>query len=649
MCVDSALPHLDRPFDYSIPGSLADIVTVGSRVRVRFAGRLVSAVVVKIVDASDFAGKLTPIHSSAGIASFTEAAIELAQAVARRYGGSLWDVLRLMAPPRVAGLEGRDWSGPAGVVQRYSDAAGLAATDAIALDVAELARGARVVWQALPEPSRGSATAVGALAAAAAAAAARDQSAIIAVPDARALLALETELARIGLRRWSVRAGGEVAVLDSDDGANARYGSYLAAMHGLARVVIGTRPVALQPVPSLGFIALWDDGSPTFDDPHAPYWNARTVAAWRAELEGAGMLIASYSPSVEALALVDHGWASLAAPSRTDARATAPAIEVLGDEKRTAEGASGWHWMPGSVWRAVRTAVKDGPVAIVVPRAGYVRAVACAQCGEWAECREVIDGAPCGGGLRQDHVTGPLVCRDCGTAQHDWHCSHCQGRRIKQVRQGVERIAEQVRAMAKETPVAISSGATGVLGDAAVTEGFIVATPGAVPAVPGGYAAAVVIGAEAPASGGLGGEAKAVRWWLTVAALVRGRSEGGRVYLVGALPDSARRALETWDPLTAARDALAERAELNLPPVRRSIQLTGPPHALILALSVSVEGERLERHTEAMTSTTKDGALLLVTRRSAQAIIDALRERQVAMSRAGDEPFRMRVDGPLTI
>ena len=632
---------------------MADVVTVGSRVRVRFAGRLVSAVVVQLADGSDFAGKLTPIHSSAGVASFTPRAIELAQAVARRYGGSLWDVLRLMAPPRVASLEDRDWSGPSGVDARYTEAsqetASAADGVAAALNIDQLSRGARVVWQALPEPGRGAGTPVRALAAAAAAAAAKQQSAILAVPDARAVAAVEVELARLGLRRWTVRGGGEVAVLDSDDGANARYGSYLAAMHGLARIVLGTRPVALQPVPSLGFVAIWDDGSPTYDDPHAPYWNARAVAAWRADLEGAGMLIASYAPTVESIALAEHGWAELAIPDRAVVRAAAPTVEVLGDDKRTAEGASGWHWMPGSVWRSAREAVKRGPVVIVVPRAGYVRAVACAQCGAWAQCREIIDGAQCGGTLRQDHVTAPLVCRDCSTPQPDWHCANCQGRRIKQVRQGVERIAEQVRAMAKETDVAISSGATGVLADGAVASGFIVATPGAVPAVPGGYVAAVVIGAEAPTTGGLGAEVRAVRWWLGVAALVRPRAEGGRVSLVGALPDAARRALETWDPLTAAQEALAERNELGLPPARRSIQLTGPQHAITLALSVSVEGERLERHREATVSSTKDGALLLVRRRSAQSIIDALRVRQVELSRDGDEGFRMRIDGPLNL
>lgn len=644
MCVDSALPHLDRPFDYSVPGALVDVVKVGTRVRVRFAGRLINAVVIALGEASAFEGALAPINSAARLPSYTPRAIELAQSMARRYGGSLWDVLRLMAPPRVASLESRDWTKVSLDLQAYIDARdALADVDAPALDLDALAAGARIVWQALPDAQRPSGTPARALVAPAVAVAALDQSSIVIVPDGRSLRAVETALADVGLRRWTARSGGHVAVLDADDGANARYAAYLAAMHGHVRLVVGTRPVSLQPVPELGFVAIWDEGSPNFDDPHAPYYNARAVAAMRADFTGAGMLLAAYSPSIEALALVEHGWAEAAVPSREQVRAAAPVIEAISDDKRSAEGASGWHWMPGSVWRSVREAVTTGPVAIVVPRAGYVRAVACARCGEWAVCRE------CGGMLRQDHVSAPLTCRDCGREQPDWHCAQCQGRRIKQVRQGVERVAEQVTAMAPGVHVHVSSGATGVIADGVVESGIVVATPGAVPAVAGGYAHAVVVGADAPAAGGLGAEAKAVRWWLGVAALVRDRGHGGRMTLVGALPDQARRALETWDPMAAAREALAERTELGLPPARRTILLTGTAPAITLALSVSVEGERIERHRDVSATAVKDGALLLVSRRAAQPVIDTLRAREIELSRQGQDTFRMRVDGPVDV
>jgi primosomal protein N' (replication factor Y) len=39
--VDTPLSHLDRLFDYAVPESLSADAVAGSRVRVRFAGRLV--------------------------------------------------------------------------------------------------------------------------------------------------------------------------------------------------------------------------------------------------------------------------------------------------------------------------------------------------------------------------------------------------------------------------------------------------------------------------------------------------------------------------------------------------------------------------------------------------------------------------------
>lgn len=645
VCVDSALPHLDRPFDYAIPDKLVDTVAVGSRVRVRFAGRLVGGVVTALSGSTDFEGSLTPIHSSAGTPSFTPEAIAFAGAVARRYGGGLWDVLRLMAPPRVAAVESREWGAPAGddaLLAVAADALAPAAA-ALRLPTDQLSRGARLVWDAVPAADRSHGLPVDALLAPAVRLAAQGQSAVVVLPDARAVSAAADSLTRAGLRRWTTRSGGHFTVLQAEDGAQSRYASYLAAMHGEARIVIGTRAAVLQPVPALGLLVIWDDGAPIYDEPHAPYPHARTLAAMRADEAGAGVLIAGYAPSVDAMALVAHGWAERAAADRTLARTLTPLIDPVDAERRSIEGASGWHWMPGSVWRRARAALERGPVGIVVPRAGYVRATACARCDTWAECPD------CGGALRKDGSTAPLRCGDCGREHPDWHCPECHARATKQLRQGVERIAEQVHAMAGDTPVAVSAGAVGTLPDGAVSEGLVVATPAALPAVAGGYACIVIVGADTPAGGALGAELQALRWWLGIAALARPRGDGGEVIAVGDLPPSVRSALVGWAGGDAARDAYAERADLGLPPYRRAIRLWGEPAVITLALSVPVEGERIERHRDVTVLPAPDGATLLVTRRVAGPLVDTLRLRQQELSRTGEGELRMRVDAPLEV
>src|ERR1700761_4109662 len=98
-----SLPHLDRPFDYLVPESMAADAQPGSRVRVRFAGQLTGGFVLDRRDSSEHEGKLGYLERvvSPEIVLTPELA-GLARAVADRYGGTMADVLRLAIPPRHA-------------------------------------------------------------------------------------------------------------------------------------------------------------------------------------------------------------------------------------------------------------------------------------------------------------------------------------------------------------------------------------------------------------------------------------------------------------------------------------------------------------------------------------------------------------------
>ncbi|WP_084126558.1 hypothetical protein [Demequina sp. NBRC 110054] len=632
--IDSPLPHLDAPFDYLIPDKL-DRVEQGYRVRVPFAGRLVNAVVMAVIDRSDFEGRLLEVRSAAYAPSYTPSSLRLAEALAQRSCGSTWDVLRLMAPPRVAAVEKRapDTEVDLGRLRAAADALG--AADRLHHDAREPRR---VVRQSLPDPESPGSTAARELAADAVRAAATGRgSALIVVPDARAVAAVASVLRDAGLERWTSRGGGDFAVLDADDGPNVRYGQYLAALRGEVGLVVGTRPSVMQPVPRLAHLALWDDGHTAYEDPHAPYLHARTIANMRAESEGCDLVVAGYVPSIEAVALTAHHWATLEQPDTEALRTRTATIDLWDDERRAHDGPAGRHWMPPGVWRRVTEALAAGPVAVVVPRAGYVQATACARCDAWAECRE------CGGSLSLPAQGADPVCTSCGRTQVDWHCPECHGNRLAQRRQGVARVAEQLGAMASGVQVMVSSASSGVVPDGAVPGGLVVAVPGAIPAVPGGYAHVVVVDAAAPASG-LGGEVVALRHWLVAAAHARSRAAGGGVSIVGELPALTARALRTWRAADAVREAYDERAELSLPPVTRHVRLEGPEAAVARAVRAS-GAESLG----AIVAPDDRGASLLLSRGAAQACVDALRSLLREQSKAGGDDLRVRVDGPLRL
>ncbi len=104
--VDTGLAHLDRPFEYLVPQSLAETAQPGVRVKVRFAGQDLDGLVIERRATAEHGGRLAPLRRVVSPESvLTPAVLAAARVVAQRYAGSLGDVLRLAIPPRHAAAE----------------------------------------------------------------------------------------------------------------------------------------------------------------------------------------------------------------------------------------------------------------------------------------------------------------------------------------------------------------------------------------------------------------------------------------------------------------------------------------------------------------------------------------------------------------
>src|SRR6478752_6897453 len=60
--VDTGLPHLDRPFEYTVPMSMADTAAPGVRVKVRFAGQDLDGFVLERRAGAEHVGRLSPLR-----------------------------------------------------------------------------------------------------------------------------------------------------------------------------------------------------------------------------------------------------------------------------------------------------------------------------------------------------------------------------------------------------------------------------------------------------------------------------------------------------------------------------------------------------------------------------------------------------------
>ncbi|QCB97537.1 primosomal protein N' [Arthrobacter sp. PAMC25564] len=589
--LESSLPHLDRPFDYSVPASLDAAAQPGVRVKVKFNGQELPGYLVDRTAESDAGHALVPLHKVvSAVPVLTPAVLELAGRVAGRYAGTVSDVLRVAVPPRMAKLEkefapdGRldpalfaaptpaasDTTGPAmapGPGSRAASAPGAGwagyRNGPAFLQHLTAGESPRAVLSALQ--GFGPAGWPHLVAGAVAAVRLSGRGAVVVVPDYR-------DLDRVEAALLELLPADDIARLTADDGQTPRYRSFLRVLSGAAGVAIGTRSVAYAPVRRLGLVVCWDDGDDLHIEQRSPYAHSREVLLLRAGQEGAACLLAGHSRSTETQRLVESGWAWPVEAERTVVRRTVPRVLNTADSfELEHDPLARIARLPGAAWRAAKDGLERGPVLVQVARAGYAPSLACENCREPARC------TACSGPLAIVGSGGSSAapqCRWCSAPAPAWRCSTCNGVSLRRAATGALRTAEELGRAFPGTPVMTSSGDR-VLAVVPDAKALVVATVGAEPVAPGGYAAALLLdGDSLLRRENLRAGEDAVRRWFNAAALVRPAPDGGLV-VITADDAAGVGALLRWDAAGYARRELALRQELQLPPAVRVASITG--------------------------------------------------------------------------
>jgi primosomal protein N' (replication factor Y) (superfamily II helicase) len=390
--VDVPLLHLDRPFTYRVPPTLAGQVHLGTRVKVPFGRRRrVDGWVVGHADelppdARDLLRVVSPIPC------FGPPELDLLRWVADRYAAAVIDTLRLAIPPRIAAveksLEGgvaeESRAGPAldppGVAlskpgpvpgapvregsptRRVGDPAvhspspapdsSLAATDPLTAMVRGGRSGA-VYWRPLPGEDRGARVIT-----LIEAALERGRGAIVVTPEVAAGSAVGDAVRK---------AFPDAADLASDLSDRRRYRAWAELRQGRRLVVVGGRSTVLAPLPALGCVVVDDEANFAHKEQRTPRYHAREVALRRAAATRALCVLTGTVPSAEALAAMQAGQCRLVAPDRAAERAARPLVEVVDPDD---EGPTAARLHPRGL-AAIRAALaRDEPAYVLVPRRG---------------------------------------------------------------------------------------------------------------------------------------------------------------------------------------------------------------------------------------------------------------------------------------
>jgi primosomal protein N' (replication factor Y) len=408
---------LARPFTYEVP----DEVGRGAVVAVRLGGARQRGVVIGLEDSPPEGVEAAPIERV--VESLPAPLVELALWLADYYGSTPGRALALIAPPKRARRKELPQPAERDALTGEPEPRALTAPQERAL--ARL-RGAL-------DEGGGHFLLYGATGSgktevylqAAADALGRGLGVIVLVP--------EIALAPQTVGRFRARFGDRVAILHSSLSEAERRDERERIASGAAPIVIGARSAVFAPLPRLGLICVDEEHDSAYKQESDPRYDARTVAAKRASLEGAVAIYGSATPRPES-------W------ERLERLELGKRIGVRGPTVRTIDlrGEAGYPLSAPLLVELGKLAEGGGKAILLLNRRGVAPALHCRACGETRRCPN-CDVALV---LHRDEA---LHCHHCGFAESaPESCPACGSVELARIGAGTQRLERELEAHVPE-------------------------------------------------------------------------------------------------------------------------------------------------------------------------------------------------------
>lgn len=210
--------------------------------------------------------------------------------------------------------------------------------------------------------------------------------------------------------RFYARFGSQIAVMNSRLSAGERYDQYMRAKRGEASIMIGPRSALFTPFDKLGLIIIDEEHESAYQSEIVPRYQAAEVAARRAEMSGALVVLGSATPSVAVYQKAREGMIGLhrlTQRARTGSRLPDVKVVDLREEFRMKNRGI----LSQSLHEAMDACLKRGDqMMLFLNRRGYAGFVSCRSCGYVVKCRH------CDVSMTVHHHT-LLKCHYCGSEQ----------------------------------------------------------------------------------------------------------------------------------------------------------------------------------------------------------------------------------------
>ena len=281
------------------------------------------------------------------------------------------------------------------------------------------------------------------------------RAALAADPEGQVLILLpEIALTQALITRVTERFGAPPGEWHSGIAPPARRQVWDAVAEGRCRIVVGARSALFLPFRRLALVVVDEEHDTSFKQEDGFIYQARDLAVVRAKLEGASVILASATPSLESLRNAETGryrWLRLA---DRHGEARLPDIRLV--DLRETPPDSG-HWISPPLAEAMaETRAAGEQTLLFLNRRGYAPLVLCRACGEKLTAPDTDSW------LVEHRYTNRLVCHLTGFSMpRPATCPHCGAAdSLVSIGPGVERLEEEARALFPDARISVFSSDT---------------------------------------------------------------------------------------------------------------------------------------------------------------------------------------------
>ena len=261
----------------------------------------------------------------------------------------------------------------------------------------------------------------------------RGKTAIMLVPE----IALTPQM----LRQLRSEFGDKAAILHSGLSAGERFDEWWRLRTGDAKIAIGARSAIFAPLSDVGLIIIDEEHDGSYVSEQSPRFNTIDVAKYRAEYNGAKLVLGSATPSLESFQNANNGEYNLIElPDRINKKPL-PEIEIADMRAEVRRGNNSP--FSSALKEELAECLKKGNQAIIfLNQRGYSKSVVCTECGHVQKCKS------CDVSLTYHKEDGSLLCHYCGAKyKMITECTECGSTHLKYGGAGTERVVFELKKM----------------------------------------------------------------------------------------------------------------------------------------------------------------------------------------------------------